>query len=244
MKVILFLLILFFLMNLKMKMFRKDKPLDTDILIAPGGYKGIYMMGICHYLKNHFPTMSKSITGFSCGSFISLFMRLDPSLNDKYLRCMFALDCKPLTKSLSMTQLLDDCITTLQNHFEYTDFDMRQTQVAVTTSKGLELFKEFDSFHDALLCCKSSSFIPFITQPGVFLFYKNKLTLDGGVHYKRIKRQIKKDTLLISSSMFGRYEESFVSGLKPPKCSYYQLYLYGYRDAQKNHAFFKPYFYT
>jgi len=225
---------------MKIKMFRKDKPLDTEILIAPGGYKGIYMMGICHYLKNHFPTSSKSITGFSCGSFISLFMRLDPSLNDKYLRCMFSLDCKPL----NMTQLLDNSITTLQDHFEYTDFDLRQIQVAVTTSKGLELFKEFHSFQDVLSCCKSSSFIPFITNPGFFLFYKNKLTLDGGVHFKRVKRQIKKETLLISSSMFGRYEESFVSGLKSPKCSYYQLYMYGYRDAQKNHAFFEPYFYT
>jgi hypothetical protein len=223
---------------MKIKRFRKVKQLDTDILIAPGGYKGIYMMGICHYLKNHFPTRSKSITGFSCGSFISLFMRLDPSLNDKYLRCMFALDHTPL----SMTQLLDNSVAKLQEQFEYTDFDMRQTQVGVTTSKGLELFKEFSSFHDALSCCKSSSFIPFITQPGVFLFYKNQLTLDGGVHFKRVKKHRKKETLLISSSMFGRYGESFVSGLKRPKCSYYQLYLYGYRDAQKHHAFFEPYF--
>jgi hypothetical protein len=236
MKVFLFLLVIY----LVIKLFRKEKPLDTDIILAPGGYKGIYMMGICHYLKNHFPTQKKSITGFSCGSFISLFMRLNPALDDHYLRCMFALDRKGLT----MPQLLNSCISTLQDQFVYEDFDLRQTQVGVTTSKGLELFKDFNSFHDLLSCCKSSSFIPFITHPGVFLFYKNKLTLDGGFCYKKIKRFKKKDTLLITSSMFGRYSESLVSGLKKPKCSYYQLYLYGYRDAQKNHDFFNDFFHN
>ena len=233
MKVLLFVVILY----LVKKLYRKHCPLNTDIILSPGGYKGIYMIGICHYLKNHFPIKNKSITGFSCGSFNSLFMRLDPSLNDTYLRGIFALD-----KGLTMNQLLDQCVSTLQEKFVYEDFDLRQTQVGVSTSTGLELFKDFHSMHDVLSCCKSSSFIPFITHPNIFLFYKNKLTLDGGIHFKKVKRHRKKETLLISSSMFGRYGEGILSGLKKPKCSYYQLYLYGYRDAQKNHTYFEPYF--
>ena len=182
--------------------------------------------------------MSKSITGFSCGSFIALFMRLDPYFNDQYLRCMFALD----QPSLSISQFLNKSISSLQENFVYEQFDLRQTQIGVTTYNGLELFKQFNSFQDVLSCCKSSSFIPFITNPGVFLFYKNKLTLDGGFHFKKVKKYRKKETLLISSSMFGRYKDDLISGLKIPKCSYYQLYLYGYRDAQRNHTFFEPFF--
>jgi hypothetical protein len=196
------------------------------------------MIGICHYLKNHFPVAKKSITGFSCGSFLALFMRIKPELEHAYLKYLFALDRSPIT----LPQLLDKSVSTIQDHFVYEDFDLRQTQIGVSTVKGLEVFNDFTSLEDLLACCRSSSFVPFVTQLDAILFYKNRLTFDGGIHYKKIKRLKKKETLLIGSSMFGRFGDSLIAGFKKPKCSYYQLYLYGYRDAQKNHAFFEPYF--
>lgn len=240
MKVLLLSIFLYLLKRIHQRIQNKKMsiPLETDILLSPGGYKGFYMVGICHYLKNHFPVAKKSITGFSCGSFLALFMRIKPELEHTYLNYMFALDRSPMT----MPQMLEKSVSTIQDHFVYEDFDLRQTQIGVSTLKGLELFQDFTSLEDTLACCRSSSFVPFITQLNALLFYKNRLTFDGGIHYKKIKRQKKKETLLIGSSMFGRYSDSLIAGFKKPKCSYYQLYLYGYRDAQKNHAFFESYF--
>jgi hypothetical protein len=236
MKVLLLCIFIYLLKRIHQK--KVQIPIETDILLSPGGYKGFYMVGICHYVKNHFSVANKSITGFSCGSFLALFMRIKPELEHTYLKYMFALDRIPMT----MPQILDKSVSTIRDHFVYEDFDLRQTQIGVSTLKGLELFHDFTSLEDILACCRSSSFVPFVTQLDAILFYKNKLTFDGGIHYKKIKRQKKKETLLIGSSMFGRFGDSLLAGFKKPKCSYYQLYLYGYRDAQKNHAFFASYF--
>jgi hypothetical protein len=234
MKILYFMVLLY----LVRRIVRKPISVDCDILIAPGGFKGLYMIGICHYLKNHFPTASKSMVGFSCGSFIALFMRLNPALDYRCLKSLFQIN----QSRLSMTQLLNAVMASLEDQFVYEDFDLRQTRIGVTTTRGLELYDQFTSMHDAIQCCRSSSFIPFITHPDVFLFYRNRLTLDGGFHYKKVKKNKKKETLLITSSMFGRYRDNLYSGYKKPKCSYYQLYLYGYQDAKKNHAFFEDYF--
>ncbi len=213
------------------------KPLDVDVILAPGGYKGIYMIGICHYIKNHFNLSNKKIAGFSCGSFNSLFMRLKPELDHTLLKLMFA-----LRTDIPMSQLLTDTIDLLNNHFTTEDFDFKDIRVGVSTTSGLVYFQDFIDLKDATECCKSSSFIPFITYNDLFLVYKNRLTLDGGLFYKNIKKYRKKETLLVSSSMFGRYADSLISGIKKPTTSYYHLYLNGYRDAQKNHAMLSNYF--
>jgi len=239
-KIFLFILLVILFKKLR---HRKVKPLDTDIILAPGGYKGIYMIGICHYLKNHFPTSTKSMVGFSCGSFNLLFMRLDPKLDHVYLRCLFSLE---ETKKLPMPNFVSTVIKTLKRNFVYEDFDFRQssTSIGVTTTKGLEMFQDFSTFDDMLDCCMSSSFIPFVTRNDLFLIYKNKLTLDGGIFYKKLKKYKKKETLLITSSMFGRFNETLIQGIKKPKCSYYQLYLNGYHDARKHHDYLASYFET
>ena len=165
-------------------------------------------------------------------------MRIDPPLEEDCLRILFQMD----PSKVSLYQLLDKTLASVEKRFDYEDFDMRRTKIAVTTFRGLELYDDFTSMKDLIQCCRSSSFIPWVTYPDVFLFYKNRLSLDGGFHFKKVKKRKKKETLLISSSMFGRYKEGIGSGLRKPKCSYYQLYLHGYQDAKKNHAYFTPYF--
>jgi hypothetical protein len=216
---------------------RKLPKLDADIIISPGGYKGIYMMGICHYIKNHFDIKSKKILGFSCGSFCALLMRIRPELDNTLLNLMFSLD-KPRE---SMPTFLNKVVHIVNNTFEYDDFDLSGTKIGITTSTGLKCYDQFLTINELTLCCKCSSFIPFITHNELLLFYKNKLTLDGGIYYKQLK-PIKKETLVISSTMFGRYSKKITEGLKKPKCSYYQLYLNGYHDAKKNHDVLKAYF--
>jgi hypothetical protein len=101
---------------------RKLPNIDADILISPGGYKGIYTMGICHYIKNHFnPQLkSKKILGFSSGTFCTLLMRLNPELEHTFLNLLFSLD----TKRLTMPKFLNKVVDTLNTEFKYEDFDL------------------------------------------------------------------------------------------------------------------------
>ena len=220
------------------KMFTRKLPkLDADIIISPGGYKGIYMMGICHYIKNHFDIKSKKILGFSCGSFCSLLMRIRPELDNTLLNLMFSLD----SPRVSMPTFLNKVVYSLNNTFKYADFDLSGTKIGITTSTGLKCYDQFLTIEDLTLCCKCSSFVPFVTHNQLFLVYRNQLTLDGGIYYKQLKK-MKDEHFLISSTMFGRYDKNLLSGFKKPKCSFYQLYLYGYHDARKNHDVLAKYF--
>jgi hypothetical protein len=210
-------------------------PLEADIVISPGGYRGLYTVGICHYVKNHFDVKNKSFAGFSSGTFNALFMLINPELQNKYLRLVFTLQQR------QVAHLLEDVIHTITTQFEEKDFALDRLNVGVSTVMGLEYFKQFLSLQDALSCCKCSSFVPFVTHNQLFLVYKHQLTLDGGIYYKQLKK-IKDDHFLISSTMFGRYDKNLLSGFKKPKCSFYQLYLYGYHDARKNHDVLAKYF--
>jgi len=235
MKVILLFLIIYMIK----RMFTRKLPhLDADIILSPGGYKGIYTMGITHYIKNHFNVKSKKIIGFSSGTFCTLLMRIHPDLESTFLHLLFSLD-KP---RLSMPKFLNNVVTTLNEHFEHADFDLSGTQIGITTSSGLKCYDQFLTMEDLTLCCKCSSFVPFITQNHLFLCYKNQLTLDGGIYYKQIRKN--KERLVVSPCMFGRFTRNLLSGFKKPKCSYYQLYLYGYHDARKNHDVLAQYFQT
>jgi hypothetical protein len=218
---------------------RKLPAIDADILIAPGGYKCIYTIGICHYIKNNFKQQikSKKIIGFSGGAFAALLMRTSKEKANELLNCLFSLD----SPRVSMPKFLNNIVDTLNKKFNYDDFDLSGTQIGVTTSSGLKCYDTFLTMEDLTLCCKCSSFVPFVTQNEMFLVYKNHLTLDGGIYYKQLKN-IKKEKLVISSSMFGRYTKNMLQGFYKPKCSYYQLYMYGYHDARKNHDMLKQYF--
>lgn len=236
MKKILILLMVLYILKRSIQKKRPLPTLDTDIVISPGGYKGIYSLGICHYIKNHFNVTHKKFTGFSSGSFNSLFMTLTPEKDNEMVRMLVTM------KHVKIDTLLQNIVSDINHKYKDDDFDLSRVQVGITTSQGLQYYNHFLSLEEATYCCKCSSFIPFLTSKNLLLVYKNKLTLDGGLCYKRVKREKKKETLFIQSSMFGRFSSNFCEGFRKPKCSYYQLYLYGYHDARKNHEFLKQYF--
>jgi hypothetical protein len=212
-------------------------PLDSDILIAPGGYKGIYMLGICHYLKNHFEIDDKIITGLSCGSLLSLFLKLKDDLDQPFIGEIFKLN-----SNSSISTLLQELLNIVLTQYKTEDFDLTKIQIGVTTFKGFEIFDKFLNLKDIASCCTSSCFVPFVTYTDLLLIYHNRITFDGGVFYKILKRRKKEKTFIITSSMFGRYSESLLSGFIKPKCSYYQLYLNGYHDARIHHAYLEQHF--
>jgi hypothetical protein len=231
-KVLFFFIILYILKVLTKKTL---PPLEADILIAPGGYRGVYVLGICHYVKNHFNVKNKTFVGFSSGSFNSLFMVLNPEENNKFLMLLFSLKKGPISK------FLQDSISSIKK-LENDCFDLERLHVAVSTTNGLEYFKQFLTLHDALDCCKSSSFVPFITYNDMFLFYRNKLTLDGAVFYRDVLKKKPDNKLFIEPSMFGRYNRNRIAGIMIPNESFYQMYLNGYNDARKNHTYFERFF--
>lgn len=230
-KVLLFIIILYIVRIVTKK---KLPPVEADIVISPGGYRGVYVAGICHYVKNHFDIKNKTFAGFSSGSFNSLFMVMNDEKNNLFLNHLFSL------KKVPISQLLDNVIHSIST-FESDDFDLSRIHVAVSTTKGLEYFKDFLNLQDALSCCKCSSFVPLITCHDIFMFYRNKLTLDGAVFYRDVKYQKDKKTLFIDSTVFGRYKPNRIAGLIQPKESIYQMYLNGYHDARKNHSYFAQY---
>jgi len=232
-----FLFIVILILYLLRKISRqKLPPLDADIVIGPGGYKGVYTIGICHYLKNHFNVKDKTFLGFSSGSFNSLFMTLDKEKEIPFLKSLFTMNQKR-----SMVHFLRNIIEGVRK-IDESFFDIKRLQVGVSTPNGIEYFKKFLTLEDALYCCKCSSFVPFVTYHEIFMFYKNRLIFDGGLYYKSIKKRRESHILFIDSTMFGRYKTNLLSGLRQPSKPLYQLYLDGYHDARKNHTYFEKFF--
>jgi hypothetical protein len=219
----------------------ESKPLP-EIVLGPGGVAGFYSLGIAHYLVNHFDVKDKRVTGFSAGSFTLLFMRMKPEKRNFILERLFK--CNETNTARMMKELMDiiETSTTLE------DYDLSGASIAVSHPGGIALYDTFLTINQLVRCCKSSSFIPFVTYPSGADFYNHSLAMDGFFYYKKFMRQYPERPLVITPFTFGRYSNSlyhklqFIFGIHPLKTtSIYQMYLYGYQDAKKNHTYFETY---
>lgn len=217
------------------------KPLP-DVVLGPGGVAGFYSLGICHYLLNHFEVRDKSIVGFSAGSFTLLFMRIQPEKRNIILQTLF--EYNETDTILVMKRLMEslEATTTLQ------DYELNRASIAVSHTDGMALYDRFLNVEQLIRCCKSSSFIPFVTHDSGMDFYNHKMAMDGFFYYKAFLNQYRNPPLVITPFMFGRYSNSiyhkalFLLGIHPLKTtSIYQMYLYGYQDAKQNHSHFEQY---
>jgi hypothetical protein len=213
-----------------------------DIVLGPGGAAGFYSLGISSYIVNHFDIQGKSIVGFSAGSFILLFMRIQPEKRNAMLQRIF--ECNE-TNTLPLLKRLMEMLETTTT---LNDYDLSGASIAVSHPQGVALYNTFLNMSQLVRCCRSSSFIPFVTYPSGANFYNNSLAVDGFVYYRSFLRQYPEKPLVITPLMFGRYPNSiyhkirFLFGIHPLKTtSIYQMYLYGYQDAKKNHAYFEKY---
>jgi len=213
-----------------------------DIVLGPGGVAGFYSLGISHYLLNHFDLKDKRLVGFSAGSFTLLFMRLSPEKRNGMLQEIFK--CNEKSASRAMRHIIDkiETTTTLE------DYDLNGSSIAVSHPGTIGLYEDFLTIQQLSRCCKSSSFIPFVTHESGMDFYNHKLAIDGFFYYNSFLEQYPDPPLVITPFMFGRYSNAiwdkikFLFGIHPLKTtSIYQLYLYGYHDARQNHSFFEKY---
>ena len=216
-----------------------------EIVLGPGGVAGFYSLGISHYLLNHFDLKDKRLVGFSAGSFTLIFMRLSPEKRNSMLQEIFK--CNERSASSAMRHIMDKIETTTT----LDDYDLNGTSIAVSHPRGIALYEHFLTIQQLSRCCKSSSFIPFVTHESGIDFYNHKLAMDGFFYYKSFLKQYTEPPLVITPFMFGRYSNSawdkikFIFGIHQLKTtSIYQLYLYGYHDARQNHSFFEKYLKT
>ena len=236
------LLIIIMIVYIINKMYRIKKkykiPMcDADIVLSPGGIKGPYNLGICHYLKNHFDITGKKIVGFSSGSINNVFLALNKEKNNDFLKVLMKNKLNNDIKGY-----LVKTVNTINLEFTEKDFDLNLINIGVTHTDGLQFYNKFLNLNDLLKCCISSSFIPLITYRDVLYFYNYKLSLDGGTFYNSYIKNSK--GLIINHYMFKRYKKTGLSDLKllnPKNLNTYQMYLNGYHDARKNHNYFLNY---
>jgi len=209
---------------------------DYDIVCAPGGNYGFYMLGICHFIKNNYNIKDKKIIGFSAGSFITIFLSLKNELLNILLLNIFKY------KIYCNTDIKTNLLSIKNNFLEtikINDLDLNNKSIGITNNNlTLNIIDNFVSVKDIMDACIGSSFVPYITYSDVLYFYRGKCCIDGGiVYYKILKKKIKKNKkkiLIISYEMFNRWKGGFIKGLKKKNISSYDLYILGYHDALKH----------
>ena len=78
-----------------------------NIVVNPGGNMGFYILGICHYIKNHYDISNKVIHGFSSGSINTIFLSMDQKYDDYFLKKLFSLN---LNTTMKLNVLMDKTI--------------------------------------------------------------------------------------------------------------------------------------
>lgn len=243
MKWIIFMLILFIIIKYNM-VIRKLKHHDfkPDIIISPCGFYGLYNLGICHYIKNHFHVKGKKIAGLSSGSFNAFFLCLNKKKSTCMIEELFRLN--NIHKKKNIRKYAEDILKTLEINFTIHDINQENLYIGLSHINNLVFHHDFKNIQQLIQCCMGSSFIPGITHKDLIYFYEKKYTLDGALWYRQYKKYIDTEkTLIISPKIFGRYKGNklIYDSIFRKNLNLYSLYLNGYHDARKNHDYFKKY---
>jgi hypothetical protein len=213
-----------------------------EVIIGPGGVLGFYSLGICHYLVNHFELRDKHIAGFSSGAFNTLFMRVKPKKRTHSLRHIFG--CKETSSMLLLNELMEY----VEKKTTLSDYNLSKTSIGISHLDGISLYDTFHSIEQVVRCCKSSSFVPYVTNETGVNYYNDKISMDGYFLYGYFMQHYTTPPLVITPGMFGRFKNPwlanimFVFGVHPLQdTSIYQMYLNGYHDAVCNHRYFEAY---
>ncbi len=216
----------------------KHHDFKPDIIVAPCGLYGLYNMGICHYIRNHFDIKDKKIAGLSSGSFNAIFLCLDNKSARRMLKETFRLNNK---YSNNIKKYAESIIVSMNSHFKVDDIKNKNLYVGMSHPNDLVFYHDFKTMEQLMKCCMGSSFIPGITYSNLIHFYNNRYSLDGAVWYVHYKKYIDTDkTLIISPRLFKRYGRKNIiyESVFKKNFNLYQMYLSGYHDARKNHSYF------
>jgi len=201
-------------------------PMKRNVItFSPCGYYGFYMMGVCHYIKEHYDTSEYFFSGASAGSCVSVVMAYKgkpEALRDMIINNKIYID-KPISEILKiMTQ------KTL-NKFTSDDFDLSRLFIGVTTIGQTNIHFDFDSLEDALNCCLASSNIPFITGPLLYN-YKNSYAFDG--NFSASPYVDSEVVLHIHPNIWGQNHKINFNIYKTNYYNVEELYARGYEDTK------------
>ena len=216
----------------------KNHNFKPDIIISPCGLYGLYNMGICHYVRNHFHINDKKIAGLSSGSFNSIFLCLDKKSATRMLKETFKLNNK---HSNNIKRYAENIIISMNKNFSIDDIKNKNLYIGMSHSDDLVFYHNFKTMEQLMKCCIGSSFVPGVTYRNLIHFYNDRYALDGALWYRHYKKYIDTDkTLVISPKLFNRYRNGNIiyESLLRKNFNLYQMYLNGYHDARKNHKYF------
>lgn len=222
--------------------FIKNKKL---ISISPGGYKGVYLLGVCMYIRDNFDMDNYIFTGSSAGAWNALLMT--------YKKDAAQMKHDIVDYSLQNSKTLYEIEMTMKSRLlqqsSTDDFDLRRLFVGVTTIHGYKanttIFSGFNHLEDSIDCCIASSHIPLITG-GFINKYDNKLSFDGGFS-KYPYLNITQPVLHITPSMWNKKTtpnpianiQDYTTLFSRDKFDFIEMYENGYQDAHNNRAYLK-----
>jgi hypothetical protein len=217
------------------------------ISISPGGYKGVYMLGICIYIKDHFNLDNFIFSGASAGAWNSLMLCCKKDIH------YFKTDIVDYSihNSKTIFELEYLMKKKILQYYTTDDFELRKLFIGVTALNGYypetQIFSNFNNLEDAINCCIASSHIPLVTG-GFINKYNNMFTFDGGFS-KTPYLNISENVLHITPSMWNttlpakrnsiRDLNEFTTLFSKHKYNFTELYVNGYHDAKKNHEYLK-----
>jgi hypothetical protein len=216
------------------------------ISISPGGYKGIYLLGTCMYMKENFNLDEFIFSGASAGAWNSLVMcyKKDASFIKKEVVDYSLKHAKTI---IELESMMKDRIVKL---CDPSDFDLNRLFIGVTTMYNYKanttIFYGFTNLEDAANCCIASSHIPLVSG-GILNKYRDMYTFDGGFS-KHPYLNITTSILHLTPNIWinKKPNDNIIKDLSEyttlfskSNFDFTELYESGYQHAHNNHAFLK-----
>lgn len=158
---------------------------ENIISISPGGFMGVYMFGICTYIKDHYKLEPYVFSGASAGAWNALMMTYQPPphtlLHDIH-RQIF--ESKELDSIRDIRQIEYWLKKKIIHSYDTKRFELSKLYIGTTTlhrnmNTKTTIFHDFQTLEEAIDCCIASSHIPFVTG-GVLHRFRSHITFDGG----------------------------------------------------------------
>jgi hypothetical protein len=208
------------------------------ISISPGGYKGIYMLGTCAYIKKHYDTSNCIFSGASAGAWNALVMTCKKDIEE--------IKTQIIDYSIQNTKSINDLENAIKQRlletYSTNDFDLSKLYIGITTLQNAHLKTvietDFVDLEDAINCCIASSHIPFITG-GLTYKYRNLLAFDGGFSVYPYLNTLER-TMHITPDIWNKKPkkfnslEDYTTLFSKNKYNFSKLYEDGYNDAKQN----------
>ena len=176
------------------------------LYLAPAGFTMPYNLGICKFIKEHYPLDDYKFIGSSAGSWLSVFLASDMNLNDKMIK-----DYSELFENRGILYKWHNVCPFLEK--EYTDrindnqfiLDKRvKISISNYNNKTVSniLIDDYENLQELLNLCTVSSYIPILSGLKMPLV-NNSITFDG--YFTEPEFEHRRISLKICNSMFDRH---------------------------------------